>query len=212
MDVQVDDWGIDVCFTGSQKALAIPPGMVVVSFSSKALAERERRRSPIGTYYGDIKRWMPVLEDPTRYFATPAVNMMYALHESCKMILTEGLNARFARHSQLASGFRAGLKALDLKLLCEENVSANTLSVAYYPENLDDARFRKTMAEKYGIVIAGGLGPLRGKGFRVGHMGNVDRNDIFATLAAIEGSLAEQGCRITLGSGVAAANRALAAS
>jgi aspartate aminotransferase-like enzyme len=212
MDVQVDSWGIDVCFTGSQKALAIPPGMLVVSFSSKALAMREQRKAPIGTYYGDIKRWMPVLEDPTKYFATPAVNMFYALHESCKMILSEGLDARFARHARIASAFRAGLKSIGLRLLCEENVSANTLTVAYYPENIDDARFRKTMAEKYGIVIAGGLGPLRGKGFRVGHMGNVSGNDIFATLAAIEGSLAEQNHQTPHGAGVAAANRALAAS
>jgi alanine-glyoxylate transaminase/serine-glyoxylate transaminase/serine-pyruvate transaminase len=212
MDVQMDNWGIDLCFTASQKALAIPPGMLVVSFSSKALDVREQRRTPIGTYYGDIRRWMPVLEDPTKYFATPAVNMFYALHESCKMILSEGLDARFARHASIASAFRAGLKSMGLRLFCEDNVSANTLTVAYYPENVDDARFRKTMVEKYGIVIAGGLGPLRGKAFRVGHMGNVNRNDIFATLAAIEGSLAEQNHQTSPGAAVAAANRALATS
>ena len=212
MDVQVDNWGIDVCFTASQKALAIPPGMLVVSFSPRALAVREQRKTPIGTYYGDIKRWMPVLEDPTKYFATPAVNMFYALHESCKMILAEGLEVRFVRHAQLASAFRKGVRAIGLKLLCEEDVSANTLTVAYHLEGVDDARFRKTMAEKYGIVIAGGLGLLRGKGFRVGHMGNVSRNDIFTTLAAIEGSLAEQNHQTAQGAGAAAANRALAAS
>ena len=212
MDVQMDNWGIDVCFTASQKALAIPPGLLVVSFSPKALAVREQRRTPIGTYYGDIKRWMPVLEDPTKYFATPAVNMFYALHESCKMILSEGLDARFVRHAGIATAFRAGLKSMGLKLFCEDNVSANTLTVAYYPENIDDAQFRKTMVEKYGIVIAGGLGPSRGKAFRVGHMGNVNRNDIFATLAAIEGSLAEQNRQTSPGAAVAAANRALAAS
>jgi alanine-glyoxylate transaminase/serine-glyoxylate transaminase/serine-pyruvate transaminase len=209
MDVQVDNWGIDVCFTGSQKALAIPPGMTIISFGSNALAARNRRKSALVTYYGDIKRWEPILQDPTKYFATPAVNMMYALHQSCKMILSEGLEARFARHAKLASAFRAGLRSIGLRLLCEESIASNTLTVAYYPEGISDAEFRKTMAEKYGVIVAGGLGPLKEKAFRVGHMGNVNRNDILATISAIEGSLAEQDYGFKAGSGIAAANRAL---
>jgi len=209
MDVQVDNWGIDVCLTGSQKALAIPPGMTIISFSSKALATRNQRKTPLRIYYGDIKRWEPVLQDPSKYFATPAVNMMYALHESCKMILSEGLEARFVRHSKLASAFRSGLRAIGLRILCEENVAANTLTVPYYPDGVRDAVFRKTMGERYGIAVAGGLGPLREKAFRVGHMGNVNRNDILATISAIEGSLAEQNYDFKTGSGIAAANRTL---
>jgi len=209
MDVQVDNWGIDVCFTGSQKALAIPPGMAVNSFSPKAVKVREERKSPIGTYYGDIKRWSPILEHPKRYFATPPVNMIYALHETCKMILSEGLEFRFARHAKLASAFRAALRAIGLRLLCEEKVSADTLTVAYYPDRIDDIAFRKTMGEQFGIAVAGGLGPLKGKIFRVGHMGNINANDIMATIAAIEGSLAEQGYNFQKGSGIAAANSIL---
>ena len=209
MDVQVDNWGIDVCLTGSQKALAIPPGMTIISFSSKALAARDQRKAPLRTYYGDIKRWEPVLQDPSKYFATPAVNMVYALHESCKRILSEGLEARFARHAKLASAFRSGLRAIGLRILCEEKVAANTLTVPYYPDSVKDAVFRKTMGEKYGITVAGGLGPLREKAFRVGHMGNVNRNDILATISAIEGSLAEQNYEFRTGSGIAAANRTL---
>ncbi len=193
MDVQVDAWGIDACFTGSQKALAIPPGLTIVSFSPKALKAREERKAPIGTYYGDLKRWAPVMQDPTKYFATHPVNMIYALQESCRMILSEGLDARFARHARLAAAFRAAMRSIGLRLLCDEDVSASTLTVVYYPDGVRDGEFRKTMAEKYGIVVAGGLGPLSQKGFRVGHMGNVNQDDLNATIAAVESSLAEQG-------------------
>lgn len=210
MDVQVDGWGIDVCFTGSQKALGVPPGLAIISFGPGALKARDQRKAPIGTYYGDLRRWAPVMEDPTRYFATHPVNMIYALHQSCKMILSEGLDARFTRHAKLAAAFRAAVRSIGLRLLCEETASANTLTVAYYPDGVRDAEFRKTMAEKYGVVVAGGLGPLSQKAFRVGHMGNVNRNDILATIAAVEGSLTEQGYNFTAGSAVAAANRTLA--
>ena len=207
MDVQVDDWGINVCFTGSQKALAAPPGMTIISFDSKALGVREKRRTPPSSYYGDIKRWLPILQEPTKYFATPAVNMFYALHESCRMILSEGLEERFKRHAKLASAFRAGLKAIGLQLLCEDAVASNTLTVAYHPKGVSDGEFRRSMAEDYGVAVAGGLGPLKDKAFRVGHMGNVNSSDILATLSAIEGSLGKQAYQFQPGSGVAAANR-----
>ncbi len=209
MDVQLDDWGIDVCFAGSQKALGVPPGLAIVAFGARALKAREDRKAQMGTYYGDLKRWSPVMEDPTKYFATAPVNMIYALHHSCKMILTEGLEARFARHLKLAKAFRTAMESIGLQLLCKHEESANTLSVPYYPNRVMDGEFRKTMADKYGIVVAGGLGTLSQKVFRVGHMGNVNRNDILATIAAIEGSLSEQSFQFT-GSGVAAANDVLA--
>ena len=158
MEVDVDGWGIDVCFTGSQKALAVPPGLTAISFSSKALDVRRGRKVAPTIYYGDIMRWMPMLEEPTKYFATYAVNMFYALDQSCKMILEEGLQERFARHALIASAFRAGLRAMGLRLLCEDAVAANTLTVAYYPESVRDEEFRKTMAEEYGVTVAGGLG------------------------------------------------------
>jgi len=210
MDVQVDAWGIDVCFTGSQKALAVPPGLAIISFGPKALKARDQRKAPIGTYYGDLKRWAPVMEDPTKYFATHPVNMIYALHQSCKMILSEGLDMRFARQAKSAAAFRAAMRATGLRLLCEESSSASTLTVTWYPDGVCDVEFRKTMAEKYGVVVAGGLGPLSHKVFRVGHMGNINRNDLLATIAAVEGSLAEQGYSFRFGAAVAAANRVLA--
>jgi alanine-glyoxylate transaminase/serine-glyoxylate transaminase/serine-pyruvate transaminase len=211
MNIESDNWGIDVCFTGSQKALGVPPGLAIISFGPKAQEAREDRKAPIGTYYGDLKRWAPAIEDPTKYFATHPVNMIYALHQSCRMILSEGLNARFTRHSILAEAFREAMKAMGLRLLCRENDSASTLTVVHYPEAVKDSDFRRTIAEKYGIIVAGGLGPLSQKVFRVGHLGNVNRNDLLATIAAIDGSLTAQSYQFTAGSGVAAANRKLAA-
>ena len=209
MDVRVDEWGINVCFTGSQKALAVPPGMTVVSFDSKAQKVREQRKTAPASYYGDLKRWLPILNDPTKYFATPPVNMMYALHEGCRMVLAEGLEERFGRHERIASTFRAGLRAIGLRLLCNDAVASNTLTVAYYPSGVRDAEFRKSMLDGFGIVVAGELGPLREKAFRVGHMGNVNRSDILATLAAIEGSLSKEGYKFQLGAGISAANAVL---
>jgi len=211
MDVRVDEWCVNVCFTGSQKALATPPGMTVISFDSKATRVGEERKTAPASYYGDLKRWQPILADPTKYFATHAVNMVYALHESCRMILAEGLEKRFNRHAKMASAFRAGLRAMGLGLLCEDKVASDTLTVAYYPTGVNDLEFRRSMAEEFGVTIAGGLGPLKEKAFRVGHMGNVSRSDILTTLAAIEGSLIKQKYGFQHGAGVSAANTALAA-
>jgi len=210
MDVRVDEWGINVCFTGSQKALAVPPGMTIVSFDSKAQKVREQRRTSPASYYGDLKRWAPILADPTKYFATPPVNMMYALREGCRMILEEGLEERFNRHTRMASAFRAGIRAIGLRLLCDDAVASDTLTVAYYPSGVRDAEFRRSMQERFGIVVAGELGPLREKAFRVGHMGNVNRSDILATLGAVEGSLSGEGYKFQLGAGTSAANAVLA--
>ena len=210
MDLQVDEWGINVCFTGSQKALAVPPGMTIVSFDTKAQRAREQRKTSPASYYGDLKRWLPILSDPTKYFATPPVNMMYALREGCRMVLAEGLEERFGRHARMAYAFRAGLRAIGLRLLCDDAVASNTLTVAYYPAGVRDAEFRKSMQEEFGVVVAGELGPLKNKAFRVGHMGNVNRSDILATLGAIEGSLSKEGYKFQLGAGTSAANTVLA--
>ncbi len=210
MEFDMDSWGIDVCFTGSQKALASPPGLTIAAFGSKAMATREKRRTRMNAYYGDLKRWAPVIEDPTKYFATHAVNMIYALNQSCKMIMQEGLTERFARHAKMASAFRSAMKAIGLRLLCAENDSANTLTVSYYPEKVRDVEFRMMINEKFGIDVAGGLGPLRGTTFRVGHMGGVNRQDVVATVGAVEAALMEQAYDFTAGSGVAAALKTLA--
>lgn len=208
MEVRVDDWNIDVCASGSQKCLGVPPGLALIAASPRALEYIEKRKIPVGSWYGSFKNWLPVMRDPTKYFATPAVNMVYALNEALKLVVEEGLNNRFRRHYVLAEAFRAAIEALNLKLVAERENAANTVSAVYYPDGVDDNQFRSEM-KKHGIIVASTLGPLKGKGFRVGHMGNISQNDIFSTIAAIEATLKRLGCKVETGKGVAAAQEKL---
>jgi aspartate aminotransferase-like enzyme len=208
MEVRVDEWGIDVCVSGSQKCLGVPPGLALIAISGKVLEFLERRERPVGSWYGSFKNWLPVMRDPTKYFATPAVNMVYALNEALKIVVEEGLENRFRRHHVLAEAFRAAMEALNLKLVAERENAADTVSAIYYPENVEDNQFRNEM-KKRGITVASTLGPLKGKGFRVGHMGNVNQNDIFATITAIEATLKHLGCKTEPGRGTAAAQEKL---
>ncbi|MDH7606888.1 MAG: alanine--glyoxylate aminotransferase family protein [Candidatus Bathyarchaeota archaeon] len=208
MEVRVDEWGIDACASGSQKCIGVPPGLALIAVSQKTLEYLEKRKTSVGSWYGSFKNWLPVMRDPTKYFATPPVNMVYALHEALKLIIEEGLENRFRRHYVLAEAFRAAVNALNLNLIAEKESAANTVTAAYYPENIEDSQFRNEM-EKHGIVVASTLGPLKGKGFRVGHMGNVNQNDVFATVTAIETTLKKLGYKAELGKGLAAAQEKL---
>lgn len=208
MEVRVDEWDIDVCASGSQKCIGVPPGLALIAVSQKTLEYLEKRKTSVGSWYGNFKNWLPVMRDPTKYFATPPVNMVYALHEALKLIVEEGLEKRFRRHYVLAEAFRTAVNALNLNLIAEKESAANTVTAIYYPENIDDNQFRNEM-KKSGITVASTLGPLKGKGFRVGHMGNVDQNDIFATINAIETTLKKLGYKAELGKGAAAAQEKL---
>jgi len=108
VEQKFDKWGIDVIFTGSQKALAVPPGLTLLAFSERAI-EKRKSMAKVRTYYGDILRWMPVMEDPHKYFATPAVNMVYALEKSLSIITEFGLPAYYEKHTRMAAKVRAAL-------------------------------------------------------------------------------------------------------
>lgn len=208
MEIRVDEWGIDVCLSGSQKALAVPPGLAVLSASKEALDTRAKRKSKVQSYYMDFENWLPVMRDPSKYFATPPVNMVYALAESLEMILSEGLEKRYARHEAIAKAMRSALNRIGLRIVAEERGRADTMTAVYYPSGIDDEAFRTNMA-RHGVIVAGGLGQLRGKIFRVGHMGNVSPNDLIATIGAIEASLSRLGYSFPLGGGVGAAIESL---
>jgi len=208
MEIRVDEWGIDVCLSGSQKALAVPPGLAVLSASKEALDARAKRKTKVQSYYMDFENWLPVMRDPSKYFATPPVNMVYALAESLDMILSEDLEKRYARHEAIAKAMRLALNKIGLRIVAEEKGRADTMTAAYYPLGIDDEAFRGNMA-RHGVIVAGGLGQLRGKIFRVGHMGNVSPNDIIATIGAIEASLSRLGHSFPLGGGVGAATESL---
>ena len=204
MEVRVDDWNIDVCASGSQKCIGLPPGLGVLSVSNDVLKLVEARKSPVNFWYGDFRNWLPIMRDPSLYFATPPVNMIYALSQALKILLSEGLERRFRRHHVLAEAFRAAMDALNLKLIANRMCAADTLTAVCYPDNIDDAAFRNEMKRR-GIVVAATLGPLKGKGFRVGHMGNVNQNDIMSTIGAIEATLRRMGYSFSQGAGLTAA-------
>ncbi len=203
VEEKFDAWKLDVLLTGPQKAIGAPPGVALCLFSEKAMAHRKARTS-VPAYYADVMRWLPVMLDPGKYYSTPCVNEIVALAEALRMVHAEGLPTRFARHARNARAFRAGLEALGLKLFTDAGCRADTLSVVLLPEGVADAAFRKEVAGR-GAVLAGGLGPIAGKAFRLGHMGNISAAEVVAVLGAIEGSLAALGVSITPGAAVAAA-------
>lgn len=203
IEERFDDWGLDVLLTGAQKAFGVPPGLAILLVSPRAL-EARRRHGRVPAYSADLLRWLPIMEDPSCYFSTPPVNEILAFLEGTRIVLEEGLEARFARHAALAAAFRQGVAALGLELFTDPGCRADTLSVIRHPQGIDDAAFRAAMGRR-GVVVAGALGPIAGKAFRVGHMGNIGTAEICTALQAVEATLVELGHEVRQGSALAAA-------
>lgn len=204
MPLKMDEWNIDYCLTGSQKALGAPPGISLFCLNDEAWQAVEKRENPPSDYYVNLKRWKPIMDNPKGYFATPATGLVLGMLESLRIIFEEGLEKRWKRHEVFSKAFQAGIKALGWGSFPAEGHNAHTLTVPNVPEGVDDAKMRATMYQKYGVIIAGGLGKLGGKTVRVGHMGNDTMNDLVATLGAMEMSLAEMGHVDDLGKAVGA--------
>jgi len=183
LDERFDDWGIDVLLTGAQKAFGAPPGVAILLVSQRAMKTR-RGRDSIPAFNADWLRWLPIMEDPSKYFSTPPVNQIVALNEAMGIVLDEGLDERVERHRGLAVSLREGLADLGLALFTDPTCRADTLSVVLHREGTDDAEFRARMASE-GVVVAGALGSIAGTAFRVGHMGNIGTTEIERTLEAI---------------------------
>ncbi|MDD4708435.1 MAG: aminotransferase class V-fold PLP-dependent enzyme, partial [Firmicutes bacterium] len=196
----VDDMGIDILFTGTQKAFGVAPGLTMLWAGQKAL-DRRKELGDIPEYFIDFEKWLPIMNDPSKYYATPAVNMVWALKESVRIIKEEGLEERYARHRKDAAAMQAALETLGFTILAKESCRAVTLSNLVYPEGTDDAKFRSLLAEE-GIMVAGGLGAYAGRMFRLGHMGNIDKHDLVSVIATIERALYRAGMPVELGKGV----------
>ncbi len=196
----VDEMGIDILFTGSQKAFGVSPGLAMLWAGKRAL-ERRKSLGVIPEFYVDFDKWLPVMENPAKYFATPAINLVWALKESVRIIKEEGIEARYSRHRKVAQAMQRALEALGFKILAEKECRAVTLSNLIYPEGIDDVAFRSILAEE-GIMVAGGLASYAGKMFRLGHMGNIDMHDLVSVIAAIERALYKSGKHTELGIGV----------
>jgi len=186
------EMNIDILFTGTQKSFGVCPGLLMLWANKKAVA----RRAELGVipeYYIDFDKWTPIMDDPSKYFATPAVNLVWALKESIALIKAEGgLKVRAERHTKQARAIQKALETLGFTLLADRDCRAITLSNVLYPEGIDDLEFRKTLIEN-GMIVAPGLGAYAGKLFRMGHMGNIEVQDTVVALATIERALKKVG-------------------
>jgi len=196
----VDEMGIDVLLTGSQKAFGVTPGLAILWAGPKAL-ERRKALGTIPDSYIDFEKWIPIMQDPSKYWGTPPVNLIWALKESVNLIKEEGLENRYIRHRNDAKGIQAALEAMGFKILAEPGCRAVTLSVPIYPDGINDEEFRSILAEE-GVVSAAGLAAYAGKSFRLGHMGNIDKHVVVSTLAAIERALHRVGQKVEFGKAI----------
>jgi alanine-glyoxylate transaminase/serine-glyoxylate transaminase/serine-pyruvate transaminase len=209
-----DAWGVDVCLTASQKAIGVPPGLALVVAGPRAMEAWRARKTKVASLYLDFGEWLPIMESYEKgaplYFATPPVNLVAALAVSLERIAIEGMEARVARHVQVARAFRAAWKSMKLRTLpVHDGVAAHTLSALYYPDGVDVALVGRVREQ--GVVVAGGLHPdAKAKYSRVGHMGAVAAVDVVTTVAALERAFRASGHAIELGASVGAAEAVLA--
>lgn len=180
--IPVDEWGVDMCITGSQKCVGAPPGASLVSVSDRVVDFL--KESPPRTRYFDIPRHLEYAKKGETPF-TPALPVFYALDEALSELVEEGLAKRVERHQRMAALLYQGLGKLGLKFVAAEGLRSNTVVTVAYPEGVVDAQFRKTLSQEKNIVIAGGIGPLSGKIFRVGCMGTINEKSVSTTLSAI---------------------------
>ncbi len=204
-DIRTDEWGIDVMIGGSQKGVMLPPGLSFVSVSDKAWKMADLSKTP--KFYFNFKKERENLAKNQTLF-TSAVTLIIGLNECIKMLQAEGLDKVFARHERLAKATRAGAAALGLKLFPKESPS-NALTAIEAPAGVDGQTIYKDLRVKYGITGAGGQDKLKGKIFRIAHLGYADTFDVITAIAGIEMVLKGLGHPVKLGTGVAAAQEIL---
>ncbi len=210
--LEVDAWGIDACYSGTQKCLSCPPGLSPVSFSDRALDVVHARRSKVASWYLDVtmltKYWGSI---DRVYHHTAPISMIYALREALRIVQEEGLEARWERHLENHRALVAGLGAMGLGLVVPEGERLPSLNAVRVPEGIDEAAVRGRLLEAFGIEIGAGLGVFRGKVWRVGLMGEgSSRANVLTFLDALAHALAAQGHGVRPGEGVAAASAAYA--
>ncbi|MCO8124864.1 alanine--glyoxylate aminotransferase family protein [Stieleria sp. TO1_6] len=189
-DVQVDRWGIDAIYSGTQKCLSCPPGLSPVSFSPRAIERMEARTTKTRSWYLDVS----MLKDyytgggGRAYHHTAPINMIYALRESLAIVLEEGLEKRIARHQAMHDLLRTGLEGLGLSYIPDQSLC--TLNCVSVPDGIDEAAIRKRLLEQFDIEIGGGLGVFAGKAWRIGLMGeSANKRNVLTLLAALKNCL-----------------------
>lgn len=207
MPVEVDAWGIDAIYSGSQKCLGCPPGLAPVSFNERAMQIVMNRKSKVQSWYLDVSMLANYWGSDRVYHHTAPVNMSYGLYESLRLLLEEGLEESFARHQLNHQALKAGLAALGIKYAAQEGHLLPMLNAVLIPDGIDDVTIRKGLLNRFGIEIGGGLGAFKGKAWRIGLMGHSSRsNNVLLLLSALEQLLAEAGHKFEHGAAIAAAN------
>ena len=194
VELPVDKWNIDVCMTGSQKALAAPPGISPISVSPRA--KKYMIENPPPTMYFNLARYFKYYEESKQTPFTPALPLLYAYREALRIILEEGLDARIKRHKICSDALYSGLSALGLTPFAKEEDRSISIIALNYLEGLEDNTFRNTLSKKFRVLVAGGFGNLKGKVFRVGCMGEVHRYHVMRTISAISSTLDMMGYKI----------------
>lgn len=200
VDIALDRDGIDVCYSGSQKCISCPPGLAPLSFNDKAMSVLKKRKTPVLSWYLDMSMVQNYWGPERKYHHTAPINMIYALRESLRIIVEEGLEPRFARHKLNSKALVAGVEAMGLSMLVPEPERLPTLNAVKIPEGVEDLKVRKALLEEFGIEIGGGLGALAGKVWRVGLMGHSStKRNVFMFLSALGTILNSQGVKVKPG-------------
>ncbi len=187
--VRVDAWGVDAVYSGTQKCLSCPPGLAPVSFSDRAGDVARRRRTPVQSWYLDVNLLAAYWGEERTYHHTAPISMAYALHEALRLVLEEGLEARWARHQRHHEMLARGLEALGLMLTAQEGHRLWSLNAVGVPSGADEAAIRRELLNEFQIEIGAGLGPLKGRIWRVGLMGETSREQHVRTLLEALGVL-----------------------
>ena len=207
-NVPVDDWGLDVVGSGSQKGFMIPPGLGFVCVSPKAWKAYETATLP--RFYLDLGQYRKDAAKNTTPF-TPPVNLIFALQAALEMMRTEGLEGIFRRHLRLRNATRAAIQGLGVPLLVADEAAASPAITAVQPDQVEAEKVRSLLRQKYDIAVAGGQDDFKGKIFRIGHLGFVSDRDVLSAIAALESVLQELGYpNLKAGAGVTAAAKVLA--
>jgi alanine-glyoxylate transaminase/serine-glyoxylate transaminase/serine-pyruvate transaminase len=209
MPLDADAQRLDICFSGSQKALSSPPGLAPITVSGRAEEAIKSRKTKVQSWYFDLTTTMNYWGKERTYHHTAPISLVYALREALRIVLEEGLEARWERHRQNQQALVAGLEALGLELFVANPAHRMvTVTGVKVPAGIEDAKVRMQLLDEFGIEIAGGFGPLKGKLWRVGLMGfTSQRKNVLLFLGALEKVLLDQGFRAPAGAGVGAAVR-----
>src|SRR5438128_9967704 len=203
IDFRMDDWGVDLAVTGSQKGLMLPAGLGIVCASAKALAQYDQAKLPRVFFdFGDMRK-----ANATGYFPyTPSIPLLYGLRESLDMLFEEGLENVFARHHRLAEGTRAAVKAWGLELCAREpRWHSDTVSAIMVPPGINGAEVIDVAYRRYNLALGAGLARMAGRLFRIGHLGDLNECMLLGGIAGAEMAMRDVGVKVTPGSGVAAA-------